>query len=217
MFDLYGTLPIAVHSGSDHVGMAGIINALLSSLETLLTLPSNQLFSALFPGIAAMENLHPLVVHFPLALLMLFFLADVAGSLLKNNAWRAVADWFLYAGTAFAGLAVLVGWLASTTVVHGEEVHDIMETHMRLGITSMFLALSLSVWRLSAKNLLVGVTNALYLFFSGLLCLILIFTADLGGLMVYKYGVAVEPVRIQQGAEMSEHHHEHNHDHEHGE
>jgi len=48
-----------------------------------------------------------------------------------------------------------------------------------------------------------------------LLCVLMMLGADLGGLMVYKYGVAVKSTQIQE-ADVHEHDHEHPDDaHEH--
>ncbi len=215
MFESTGNLLFSVHGGGDGVGLSGLISNFLAAIETLISLPPGERFSALLPGIAAMENIHPLFVHFPIALLSVFFLIDITASFLQKPDWRHTASWFLYLGTVFAGLTVLAGLHAASTVPHGEDVHEIMETHEHLGITIFLLATGLSVWRLSAKGVLHGAANVLYMIFAGLLCLLLVFAADFGGLMVYKYGVAVASSEVMHKDEFSQHDHEHFHEHEH--
>ncbi len=107
------------------------------------------------------------------------------------------------------------GLIAAASVLHSDDVHEIMETHEHLGITIFTLATVLSIWRLIGNAALQGALNVLYLFFAGLLCVLLVFAADLGGLMVYKYGVAVAAARSAIAETLSEHPHEHNHEHSH--
>jgi len=209
MFDLFESPRFLVHGSSEHDGVSGALDFILTGIHNLLHLPSGEVVNTLFPGISAMANLHPLFVHFPIALLSIFFLIDLSGSVFSQTKWRHTASWFLYLGTIFAGLTVLVGFHAADTVAHGEDVHEIMETHEHLGVTIFCLTGILSVWRLIARSLLQGVANILYLFFAGVLSILLIFTADLGGLMVYKYGVAVAATSELHGESYNAHHHEH--------
>ena len=101
----------------------------------------------------------------------------------------------------------MAGFIAASTVAHGEAVHEIMESHEHIGVSIFLLATFLSGWRFSARSSLHGVVNFFYLGFTGILCLLLVFAADLGGLMVYKYGVAVAAVPVSENPD--EHHHDH--------
>lgn len=208
MLNLFESLLFSVHGGGEGDGLIGLLNSFLAILENLATLPVKDIFPAILPGISAMQNIHPLFVHYPIALLSVFFLVDLAGSLAKKSNWRSVASWLLYLGSIFAGLTMIAGLIAADTVPHSEAVHEIMENHEHLGISIFLLSAILSVWRLIAKTAMQGATNYLYLFFGGLLCLLLVFAADLGGLMVYKHGVAVAA-----NAGQIENNHEHNHEH----
>lgn len=217
MFDLVASLQFSVHGGADSGGgVAGAVDGFLGFVESLLTLSPADMFAGIMPGLAAMDNLHPLFVHFPIALLSLFFLLDLVGSVSDKPAWRGAAGWFLYGGTLFAAITVAAGLIAAGSVPHGGDVHEIMEHHQHLGISVLLLASTLAGWRLLAKQPIVGPANTLYQLLACILCGLVFFTADLGGLMVYKYGVAVEPVaRInreavelhQHGGESDEHDH----------
>jgi len=212
MFDLSENLRFSVHGGGDSDGLAGVLDGFLRGMESLFSSPIHESFSTYLPGIAAMENIHPLMVHFPIALLSMFFLLDFSASILQKPDWRKVAAWFLYLGAVFAGLTMLAGFQAADTVPHGEDVHEIMETHEHLGVAIFSLASLLSVWRLLGKALLSGLYNVVYLLLAAGLCLLLVFAADLGGLMVYHYGVAVQPVEALEPVEMHEHQHHHEHE-----
>jgi uncharacterized membrane protein len=211
MFDLSENLRFSVHGGGDSDGLAGLLDGFLRGLESLFSSPIHESFNTFLPGIAAMENIHPLLVHFPIALLSLFFMLDFSASILQKPDWRKTAGWFLYLGAVFAGLTMLAGFQAASTVPHGENVHEIMETHEHLGVSIFSLASLLSVWRLLGKSLLHGLYNVVYLLIAAGLCVLLVFAADLGGLMVYHYGVAVQAVEALEPEELHEHHH-HEHD-----
>ncbi len=192
MWGLNDYLSIGVHGGADSGGgIAGGVSGLLTFLESLVRQSPAETFVSVLPGISALQNVHPLFVHFPIALISLFFLIDVVGSLAQRAEWRQIAGWFLYLGTGFAAVTVAAGLVAAASVAHGGNVHEIMENHEHLAISVLSLSVVLSAWRLLAKGLIVGPANTLYLLLATILCGLLVFTADLGGLMVYKYGVSV--------------------------
>ncbi len=184
-----------IHGGADHGGgIAETVGSLLAFIEGLTTKAPQDIFTTLMPGIANMDNIHPLLVHFPIAFLSAFFALDLLGTLTKKLHWRNVASYFLYFGTVAAVFTVLAGFNAASTVTHGQNVHDIMENHEHFGVSVLSLATVLSVWRLKSHGLIQRGANVLFLMLSTLLVLIMSFGADLGGLMVYHYGVAVDAV-----------------------
>jgi uncharacterized membrane protein len=114
----------------------------------------------------------------------------------------------LYLGTATAVLTVVAGFIAASSVAHGDNVHQIMEKHQFLGVTTLILAIVLSGWRGANKGeQLKGAGKILFLLLSALMCLTISLGADLGGLMVYKYGIAVKavPEATQQSYQPHQH------------
>lgn len=208
MLGLNDHLSFAVHGGGDNGGgVAGGVESLLSFLEVMVRQSPSESFNSVLPGIAALQNIHPLLVHFPIALLTLFFTLDLIGSLAKRSEWRQIAGALLYMGTVFSALTVAAGLVAAATVAHGGNVHDIMEHHEHLGISVLSLAAILAAWRLLSKGHIVGPANTLYLLLAAILSGLLAFTADLGGLMVYKYGVSVQAAdQINQAAAQAHEH-----------
>ncbi|MFA5984474.1 MAG: DUF2231 domain-containing protein [Methylococcaceae bacterium] len=172
----------------------------------------------LLPGMLTMANWHPLFVHFPIAFLSLFWLVDVIGSLSKQSHCRRLAGWLLYLGTMLAIPTVVLGLLAASSVPHGENVHDIMERHESFGLAVLVLAIILSAWRFKVGGQIHGAANMGFLLLAGLLFGLIILGADLGGLMVYQYGVGVKSVPVMSDGHhdhQEDQSHEHNHDHSH--
>ncbi len=212
MNDVIGFVMLQVHGGGHHKsdeGMAANLMEFLTFIEQLLSKSPSEAFAQLMPGVVVMDNWHPLVVHFPIAFLLAFWIIDCIGSILKSEAWRKLASNLLYIGTAAAALAVFAGLQAEETVQHGGNVHEIMEQHESLGVAVLVLSLVLSLWRFLAGGLLSGFANVLFLFGGFVLNVLILLGADLGGLMVYQYGVAVKAVETSQ----VDYYHEHTHSH----
>lgn len=206
MVSMNNFLSFQIHGGADHGG--GILEALtglLSLFEGLSTMGSGDLFSTLLPGIAGLNNIHPLLVHFPIAFFTAFFLLDLLGTLAKKPQWRNAASYFLYLGTLGAAFTVAAGFIAADSVAHGEEVHDFMENHEHFGVAVLSLSGLLSLWRMKSGCILRGGSNFVFLLLAGVLCVLLTLGADLGGLMVYHYGVSVNAAAAPEDGYM--HHH----------
>jgi len=198
-----GGPPPSIHGGGDAAGggWVGLIDTLLDKL-TRATEPGGGF--ELLPGIQALgPNVHPSLVHFPIAFLSVFFLLELLGTFMHREKLRQAAAPMLYCGAIGAAAAAAAGLYAAGIVHHGQVVHEIMEWHQRLGLTVAGLALILSVWRLLAKHAIAGMERALYLFLAGIMTTSMVFGADLGGLMVYGHGVAVQKLQTSDDA----HHH----------
>jgi len=150
----------------------------------------------MFPGLHVLgANIHPLLVHYPIALLSSFFLLEILGTWTGREKISQAASAMLYLGALGALAAVGAGLYAANTVAHGQEVHEIMEWHEYLGLTVASLATVLSVWRLLVKKMRSGMEKAFYFLLAFIMMASMIVGADLGGLMVYGHGVAVKSLQ----------------------
>jgi uncharacterized membrane protein len=200
-------LSFQVHGAAEHDGILDGLFGLLSFFEQIPIDNSNGIMSTLMPGLSSMDNIHPVLVHFPIAFLSAFFVLDLLATLVKKAHWRNVASWFLYAGTLAAVFTVIAGLIAAGSVTHGEEVHAIMERHEHFGLAVLSLATLLSAWRLKSGSFIQGGANSFFLILTGLLCLLMVMGADLGGLMVYRHGVAVKAAAVPEDGYMHLHQH----------
>src|SRR5258707_13219826 len=67
---------------------------------------------------ALMGRLHPLLVHFPIALILIAAVAELVAMATRMPEWRAVAVANVRAGAAFAIVAAVAGWrLGSSRLV----------------------------------------------------------------------------------------------------
>jgi uncharacterized membrane protein len=136
-----------------------------------------------------MPNIHPLIVHFPIALLTIGIVFDVLGLLSKNNELSRVGWWMQVAGTFGLMAAVVTGLLAQQTVVISAAAHDAFEHHEQIAFIVSAVFAALLLWRIASRTQLPQRYRILFLllFLFGLVVMWL--GAWYGGEMVYRFGV----------------------------
>lgn len=203
----------SVHGAADGNG-GGFLMVVESALDAVSRALESGMSGNPFAGIEALgTNLHPLIVHFPIAFLTGFFVLELLGVVVRQPGLRKAASWMLYLGSLGAIAAAVAGLVAADSVPHGNTVHDIMEWHERLGLTIAGLSSTLALWRLLSRERFSAMAQALHLFLGGIVVAAVVFAADMGGLMVYQHGVGVKNLQLAD-----DHHHHHDaedHDHQH--
>ena len=143
-------------------------------------------------------NLHPLVLHFPIALLFAAASFDLVGLLTRDRgSWRRTADWLYAVGALSAVATWYTGTLAADSVFLPTEANAVLTEHADLGKFTMwfFAAYGLARTGLAFTTLAArtGVRAILFLLGVGGLFLMTI-TATHGAELVYRHGVGVEAV-----------------------
>ena len=128
-----------------------------------------------------LQELHPALVHVPIALLPASLAADAAG---MHDAGRAGIA--LTAGSA--ALAAASGLIAQEEVETDEVSHDLLATHRTLNIGVLGATVAMALHR-AGRERPGGGYLALGLAAVG----VTVYSAYLGGRMVYAHGVGVEP------------------------
>ena len=138
--------------------------------------------------------LHPVAVHFPIALLTLGFAAEGVNHLYKNECIRSwvsqAALWMLWLGTLAAWAAVGLGLLAEETVPHVPAAWEVLEEHEELAFWSAGLFTALSLCRFFLKDLW-ETRRWIFLAVWAVLLGLLFTAAKHGGDLVYEFGVGV--------------------------
>ena len=84
-------------------------------------------------------NLHPLVIHFPIALLIVAAVADLVDNVIGRPAWLGSAGTALYAiGTVGAVVACVSGQQAADTVLLSGMAHSIVAAHRTWAFATTF-------------------------------------------------------------------------------
>jgi uncharacterized membrane protein len=197
--------------GDSHTGggFVGFIDSLLELVNQGLGPGSSWNPVAGIEGLGS--NIHPFIVHFPIAFLTGFLLLEVIGLSVRSVTIRQIASGMLYFGAAGALVAATAGLIAADSVPHSAEVHHILEWHERLGLTVATLSGALAVWRAVVGTRFSAMAQALHLIVAGIVGVCLFFAADLGGLMVYQYGVGVKSLQQADDHHSANHNHVHHH------
>ncbi len=155
-----------------------------------------------FRGLGQVFNIHPVFVHFPIALFPVALLFYFVGILRKRNDLLLAGQICLGLGLTSTMITVLTGYLSQEDFPHGEVIHRMMGTHQILGFTILALGTLLIIWSFLKRN---GVPRAsiLFLVLFGAAVLLILQNADLGARMVFVEGAAVKAMPLPQ----EEHHH----------
>lgn len=135
-----------------------------------------------------LQQMHPALVHLPIALLPLAVGADLLGCVTGSKSLHSF-------GQKAIGIAA-VGAVASavTGLIAGEEVNvegdsrDMLMTHRNLNFVATVVAGCMALWRAEHRR-----PNAIYLGAGTAGIGVVAYTAYLGGKLVYESGVGVEP------------------------
>ncbi len=144
-----------------------------------------------------MTSLHPIAVHFAVALFATSIIFEFIGFVTRSIAFKKAA-WInmIFAGAAILA-AVLTGFSAEDSVIQTNEVHELMEIHETLGVIIAGIAAIMLTWRVFNQRPLSRTQTGMYLVI-GFICLgLIIATGYYGGKMVYEHGVGVKPVMKQ--------------------
>ena len=135
-----------------------------------------------------LHEVHPSLVHYPLALLPLAVVTDTLGYLTRNRRLLAAGRWATLLTAATAAAAGTAGLLAQEEVVAEGKARDLLVTHRTMNIALTLATAVLAAWRWrrrapSPLSLAVGAVGLGAMSYS----------AYLGGRMVYEHGVGVMP------------------------
>lgn len=155
------------------------------------------------PPIPSWDALHPLIIHFPIALLLiapLFVIVGAVMSPVKGRAYLIAAMVLLLLGTAATFIAVATGKAAGQLAERTPGVEQVLEAHESLAestrvvftvLSAIFVAL-LAVPRLLKKSqtrLATSILPMAFLILYGAGALLLVKTAHQGGRLVHELGV----------------------------
>jgi uncharacterized membrane protein len=142
--------------------------------------------------------LHPIVVHFPIALLVVGLLVDVAGLALRRDWLKKAGLLLLILGTLGAVAAARTGEGDEEAVEETPAVEEVLETHEDSGKLTMWFFLGVTVlragltWWRKFPAAVHWIFTAIWV--AGLV--LLIRTAHYGGELVYHHGTGVSAAGV---------------------
>lgn len=100
-----------------------------------------------------LETVHPLFVHFPIALLSTGWLCDVMGTYFKRKSLRDAGWWCLVFGVVSVLFTIPTGFLADRVTGHMSDPFPLYGTHgvVQLAASVIFVVLFVWRWRLRGQ------------------------------------------------------------------
>jgi uncharacterized membrane protein len=139
------------------------------------------------------DHLHPMIVHFPVALIATGFLAEVVSLFFKDEKCLSKCGFYLLIlGTLSAIAAWSTGQLFTTEPTQGA-IKGIFEKHETGALITMILMIMCSAFRIYLVIMKKEETAMKWIAF-GLFCLAFLavtYTGHIGGTMVYDYMMAL--------------------------
>ena len=140
-------------------------------------------------------NLHPLVIHFPIVLVMTAAVVDLVDVVFDRLSWLRAATTTLYvAGAVSTVVAFLTGVQAGSTVLVPGQAYPVLIAHRQWALATMVCCIVMAVLRLvmlwgdGARSR----PRRVLLLAIGLGLLVLIQqTAERGARLVYEFGTGV--------------------------
>ena len=142
-----------------------------------------------------MKPVHPMLVHFPIALLALSVAADLIAFLAHSDSLRTTGWWSLVGAAAGAAATVPAGLYDMSRADLEEEVHERVHRHMKVGFALLAALLGLTFWRWRTYMRPGLSVTATYLDFALLTMALAAFQGWLGGELVFSDGVSVRRAR----------------------
>jgi len=131
----------------------------------------------------SLAEIHPLIIHFPIALFSTAVLFDILGLLLKQIELEKVGKWVMLTALISSLAAIATGLLADTVVGHFDSVYPFWNNHGWLQLISSFLFLLLCIWRLKHRQALSLPEKSLYIIISSAVLGLFFYGSHLGAVL----------------------------------
>lgn len=138
-----------------------------------------------------MHPIHPMVVHFPIALLITSVVFDFLATRWHHKSFQEAGFYTLVAGLLGTAAAVLTGALAEEGVENKGIPEAVIEIHEALGYATLLFFIGLLALRLLMRWKLISERPALYLAMGVAGIMILSAAGYFGGSLVYDFGAGV--------------------------
>jgi uncharacterized membrane protein len=140
---------------------------------------------------------HAAVNDLPAALLFATVLFDLAAHFTKRASLGAAALWTLWAGVVGGWVAVIAGLRAEDAIEHGTAIHELMETHETLALTTMGIFTVVLAWKLWRRAQLSGAEQLGLRLLSVAGLVGIVWTAVIGGKLMFEHAAGIPAGTLQ--------------------
>jgi len=146
-------------------------------------------------------DLHPVVDHFTVALLIVGVLTDLVASLFPLRNWiRYMALTLMILGAIAAGASYFSGDMEADRVWNalGDPAKAVLHRHAMLAQYGAIAFGVLALWRILVEAGVLAGTRSIYLIIAIIAAGLLLYIGHLGGVLVYTYGTGTALMAAEQ-------------------
>lgn len=151
------------------------------------------------------DPLHPVIVHFVIAMVLFAFCCDVAGRFIpfqkEKQKLFEVSFWNMIVASVAIFFAVIAGQFEAAIAPTYPAVESVLTRHQILGWSLSAIVVSMTAWRLVIRSRSLFQMPSAYLGAATFLAVLVCLQVYLGSQLVWEYGLHVKPVvqALQQG------------------
>jgi uncharacterized membrane protein len=135
--------------------------------------------------------IHPAIVHFPIALIIVAFCADIVARVTRRESLRNLGFWCYLVALGTGVLTLIAGYTDMIRLPLSSPAHDYVHLHMYSGIVLAGVLLLLTIWRWRIWRVPMRYASRSFIGVSIILLALTLFQGWYGGEMVYSQGVGV--------------------------
>lgn len=140
------------------------------------------------------DPLHPIIVHFVIAMVFFSFFCDVIGYFTRNVKMLEVSFWNLFVASVSIFLAIIVGQFEAGLAQPYEAARPVLNLHTLIGWSLAGIIVAITAWRLVIRMRKAKKIPPAYLGVATILIFLVTFQVYLGTRLVWVYGLHIEPV-----------------------
>ena len=147
------------------------------------------------------DPLHPVIVHFVIAMLLFSFFCDAIGSFTSNQRLFEVSFWNMLVASVAIFFAVIAGQFEAGLAPTYPAAEAVLTRHQVLGWCLSVLIVGVTAWRLVLRSRSLLKVPPVYLGAAAFLIVLVSLQVYLGNQLVWEFGLHVKPVvqAIEQG------------------
>ena len=141
-----------------------------------------------------MDTIHPIVVHFVIAMGLISFVFDLIGVVTRRSALFEVSFWNLLFATAAIFVAIMFGQVEAGLANPYGASRDILNLHSTIGWSLAGVLSMMSGWRYVIRSKDPQQLPLAFLGAGGLLSALIVVQVTLGNQLIWVYGLHTVPV-----------------------
>ena len=140
------------------------------------------------------DPIHPVIVHFVIAMVFFSFFCDVVGYLTRNHRLFEVSFWNMFVASICIFLAVIFGQFEAGLAQPYDAAQPVLNTHTVTGWALSVFVVATTAWRFVIRARDPLKVPPAYLGAATFLVCLVTFQVVLGSRLVWVYGLHVEPI-----------------------